>query len=78
MVLAGLAACSGSGVPKSAVAGDAGLSGRFVLALSWEPAFCETQPDVPECRSQTTGSLDARQFSLHGLWPPDVYCDVDS
>ena len=50
---------------------DANMSGSFVLALSWEPAFCETQPRVPECRSQTADSVDAKQFSLHGLWPRD-------
>ena len=54
------------------------MSGDFVLALSWEPAFCETRPRVPECRSQSADGLDARQFSLHGLWPEDVYCGVDA
>ena len=54
------------------------MTGDFVLALSWEPAFCETRPRVPECRSQTADSLDAQQFSLHGLWPEDVYCGVDA
>ncbi len=71
-----LAACSG-GTHKDA-AGNTILSGSFVLALSWEPAFCETSPHVPECRTQTAESIDARQFSLHGLWPEAVYCRVDS
>lgn len=53
------------------------MSGDFVLALSWKPAFCETRPQVPECRSQSADNLDARQFSLHGLWPEDVYCGVN-
>jgi len=51
----------------------------FILALSWQPAFCETRPNVPECRSQREGRFDARNFSLHGLWPQprdNVYCGV--
>ncbi|MBN2006983.1 MAG: ribonuclease T2 [Anaerolineae bacterium] len=41
----------------------------YVLALSWEPAFCETKPDKEECETQTTGRYDAANFVLHGLWP---------
>ncbi len=51
----------------------------YVLALSWQPAFCETLPDLPECRSQTEDRFDARHFALHGLWPEprnNVYCGV--
>jgi ribonuclease T2 len=72
------AACSGGATPQPVVSGDSRPSGSFVLALSWEPAFCETQPRVPECREQTEQSIDARQFSLHGLWPEDTYCGVDA
>ena len=54
------------------------LSGNFVLALSWQPAFCETRSRVPECKSQTEARADTRQFSLHGLWPEDRYCGVDA
>lgn len=53
-------------------------TGGFVLALSWEPAFCETQPRLPECREQTPDSPDASRFSLHGLWPEGSYCGVDA
>lgn len=55
------------------------LSGDFVLALSWQPAFCEMRPRTPECASQTKGRFDAGNFSLHGLWPEpqgNIYCDV--
>ncbi len=55
------------------VAADAeerrGPSVRNVLAISWQPAFCEGQPGRPECRSQTDARADASRFSLHGLWP---------
>ena len=52
---------------------------RYVLAISWQPAFCETRSKVRECKSQHAGRADARQFSLHGLWPQPVskaYCGV--
>jgi ribonuclease T2 len=52
----------------------------YVLALSWQPAFCESKPDKVECRKQTASSPDATQFSLHGLWPQprrNVFCGVD-
>ncbi len=51
----------------------------YVLAISWQPAFCETSPRKRECRSQTAARADAGQFSLHGLWPQPSsrqYCDV--
>ncbi|GGD92556.1 hypothetical protein GCM10011390_09100 [Aureimonas endophytica] len=44
-------------------------STRNVLAISWQPAFCEGQSRKPECRSQTADRADGRRFSLHGLWP---------
>lgn len=72
-----LSACSDEPQTAAFKSGVGGLSGSFVLALSWEPAFCETQPRVPECRTQTTERIDARQFSLHGLWPEGVYCGVE-
>lgn len=52
---------------------------NYILALSWQPAFCESKPNKPECRSQRTGRYDTQNFSLHGLWPQprnNVYCAV--
>lgn len=46
--------------------------GRFdyyVLALSWQPAFCEFHSTTPECRSQNDSRYDATHLVLHGLWP---------
>ncbi|MBF0335267.1 MAG: hypothetical protein HQL40_16745 [Alphaproteobacteria bacterium] len=45
--------------------------GRYVLALSWQPAFCETAPDRPECRGAEPAAL-----VLHGLWfdGADAWC----
>jgi len=52
----------------------------YVLALSWEPAFCEYKPDKVECATQSADRYDAKNFVLHGLWPSgaqDVnYCDL--
>ena len=52
---------------------------RYVLAVSWQPAFCETKPSKPECVSQTADRFDASHFALHGLWPQpqnNIYCNV--
>ncbi|MEP2559566.1 MAG: ribonuclease [Rhizobiaceae bacterium] len=55
------------------------FSGEMVLAVSWQPGFCETRPRLPECRSQKKSHFDASHFSLHGLWPQprsETYCGV--
>jgi ribonuclease T2 len=40
----------------------------YLLALSWQPSFCETKPQKPECKTQTEERFDATNFVLHGLW----------
>lgn len=52
-----------------------------VLAVSWQPAFCEMQRRKPECMAQSSRRFDATNFTLHGLWPQPrsrEYCDVDA
>jgi ribonuclease T2 len=52
---------------------------QFILAVSWQPAFCEGHDDKPECESQTEDRFDASHFTLHGLWPQprsNVFCNV--
>lgn len=50
---------------------------QYVFAISWQPAFCETAPNRPECTSQTADRFDASNFALHGLWPQRMdYCRV--
>jgi len=52
-----------------------------ILALSWQPAFCEYRHNRPECASQTATRYDATHFSLHGLWPGSrnrSYCGIPS
>ncbi|MGB7287389.1 MAG: ribonuclease [Salaquimonas sp.] len=60
--------------------GESGkTNAQYVLAFSWQPAFCETAPKKQECKSQTSTRYDATNFSLHGLWPQpgsNIYCGV--
>lgn len=73
---------SGGGFdPRPPVEMSAMRPGNFTLAVSWQPAFCETASNKPECRTQTSDRFDARHFALHGLWPEpagNIYCGVDS
>ena len=50
---------------------------QYVLAISWQPAFCQNHQGKPECQTQTADRFDASHFTLHGLWPEGVeYCQV--
>jgi len=57
---------------------------HYVLALSWQPAFCELNADRPECRELDSGDFAASHLTVHGLWPNDrpgggpSHCDVDA
>lgn len=51
----------------------------YVLAVSWQPAFCEGKSDKTECKTQSAGRFDATHFTLHGLWPQpgsNSFCHV--
>ncbi|WP_180981074.1 ribonuclease T2 [Pseudovibrio exalbescens] len=72
---------SGADAPDGdlSLSGDASGNLSYVLAVSWQPGFCETRPSKLECQTQTALRLDAENFSLHGLWPQprdNVYCEV--
>jgi ribonuclease T2 len=54
----------------------AGQADGYVLALSWQPAFCETKPGKPECRVTDPTAYQARNFTLHGLWPNKKVCGI--
>lgn len=58
--------------------GQAAQKPDYILAVSWQPAFCEAKPDKKECETQRPDRFDATHFTLHGLWPRKQYCDVDS
>lgn len=54
---------------------------QYILAVSWQPAFCEAHSSKPECRSQTEDRFDADHFTLHGLWPQprlNAFCGVSA
>ena len=44
-------------------------SNDYLLAISWQPAFCETHESKLECQLQATGDFSETNFTLHGLWP---------
>jgi len=72
---------AGQQAPAAPPARTPGRPGRVLLALSWQPAFCERQSSKPECQDQTVGRFDADHLSLHGLWPQPhglEYCQVDA
>jgi ribonuclease T2 len=52
---------------------------KYVLALSWQPAFCETHQAKSECQTGTSSRFDATNLTLHGLWPQpngNFFCGV--
>lgn len=52
-----------------------------LLAISWQPAFCENHQSKTECETQTPERFDAENFTLHGLWPQprgNDYCNVSN
>jgi ribonuclease T2 len=52
---------------------------QYVLAVSWQPGFCEARPTRKECTEQSAEQFDATHFSLHGLWPlRKSYCGVEA
>ncbi len=75
---------SDTATPVAAWSGTEGNFDYYVLALSWQPAFCETKPGKEECIAQTEARFDAKNFALHGLWPNVMndpnhrfgYCDL--
>jgi ribonuclease T2 len=61
------------------VPSDTGARATHVLAMGWEPAFCEDHRDKNECRGLSPTDFAATHVSLHGLWPQPrgrQYCNV--
>ncbi len=76
----GGSASTGSG--GGPAGGSAGLrEAEHILAVSWQPAFCESAAGrgKTECDTQSADRFDASHFTLHGLWPQPrarAYCRV--
>lgn len=54
-----------------------GLADSYVLALSWQPGFCQTygyEVGKPECLKLPANSYQATHLVLHGLWPSQQIC----
>ena len=41
----------------------------FLLAVSWQPAFCKNHQNKPECKVRDDNAYQATHLTLHGLWP---------
>ena len=58
-----------------------GLADSYVLAMSWQPAFCETnKKGKKECTDESFLGEDqyqANNFTLHGLWPNKKDCGIN-
>ncbi|KMW60147.1 Ribonuclease I precursor [Candidatus Rhodobacter oscarellae] len=83
VVAAGTATPAPPPEPPAVTPEPGGESADNLLALSWQPAFCETGAGRPkaECQVLNDGDLPhaAAQFSVHGLWPQprgNVFCGV--
>jgi ribonuclease T2 len=49
----------------------------YVLALTWQPGFCEHvdyRGAKPECDALNSGQLSISRLTLHGLWPNKKAC----
>lgn len=58
-----------------------GARATHVLAMSWQPAFCQSHNDKSECRDPAVQERSTKALSLHGLWPQPrgtQYCNVSA
>ncbi|MCY1743732.1 ribonuclease T2 family protein [Ensifer sp. SL37] len=69
LLLASGAFAAGEDASRGAAPASSTSRTDYVLAVSWQPGFCETRPQRKECESQTAERFDATNLSLHGLWP---------
>ena len=76
----GTPAGSSTATPTPAVSSACNTKGTIdsvVLAMSWQPAFCEGKGSKPECKlSQFIApeTYQAKNFTLHGMWPNKNSC----
>ncbi|TGZ36079.1 hypothetical protein EQ875_00925 [Photobacterium damselae subsp. damselae] len=58
----------------------AGNFDSYVLALTWQPGFCEHfsyKGKKPECDAINSGKLASTNLTLHGLWPNKKSCGTN-
>jgi ribonuclease T2 len=51
----------------------------YVLAMSWQPGFCEHFPykgKKPECDALGKSEIQISHLTLHGLWPNKKQCGI--
>ncbi len=75
-----LIACQSAWAKPGAAGGACGIPAQadsYVFAVNWQPAFCESKPDKPECRIDDPKIYQATHFTLHGLWPTKASCGTD-
>ncbi|MDX1835986.1 ribonuclease T2 family protein [Legionella taurinensis] len=63
--------------PASRCDQSPGMADSYVLALSWQPAFCQTygyEAGKPECMKLKPASYAASHLTLHGMWPNQNQC----
>ncbi|KQV98391.1 hypothetical protein [Rhizobacter sp. Root1221] len=63
--------------PAGAQCSIAGQQDSYVLAMSWQPGFCEHvkyEGRKPECDRMAEGRLVVSHLTLHGLWPNRQAC----
>ena len=68
------------GADKGANQFESSQGRSLLLALSWQPAFCETHSGRTECTERVDRPTMGARFSLHGLWLEPgqwQYCNVD-
>ncbi|MGF1687384.1 ribonuclease [Photobacterium japonica] len=56
-----------------------GLHDSYVLAVSWQPGFCEhsnSKTKKPECVAMAKGQRTIHNMTLHGLWPNKRACGI--
>ncbi|MFZ6756745.1 ribonuclease T2 family protein [Undibacterium sp. Ji50W] len=56
------------------------LEDSYVLAVTWQPGFCEHFPykgKKPECDAIHNGELVVTNLTLHGLWPNKKECGTN-
>ncbi|MGG7056389.1 ribonuclease T2 family protein [Nitrosomonas sp. ANs5] len=63
-----------SAVSKCNVAGKVD---SFVLALTWQPAFCTINSHKKECQTMGSDNRRVAGFTLHGLWPNNSACGIN-